>query len=207
MPEILRPQRLEGAGNAGCPMHPQPGARWGSEVCAPVFTAEAPESSGIPHAMVFTVSGVLPGDEFLFATVAARIEWRYLIPVGPNAPPRGLASATDARTTRLRRTHQCRSSCTPLSIAHEFAPALRPHAHTTLSRPPHPASRFVTIGRNAPLHRGGMAQSMVVICPTAQAPTPAALWHDGQFRHGWHARVARRAEVNWQGRGGLEPKA
>jgi len=27
------------------------------------------------------------------------------------------------------------------------------------SRPLHPASRFVTIGRNAPLHRGGMGQA------------------------------------------------
>jgi hypothetical protein len=59
MPEIFRPIETEGAGNAGCPMHPQPGARWGSQVCAPVFTAEAPESSGIPHAMVFTVSFAL----------------------------------------------------------------------------------------------------------------------------------------------------
>jgi hypothetical protein len=41
-------------------------------------------------------------------------------PVGPNAPPRDLASATDARTTRLHRTHQCRSSCTPLLTAHEL---------------------------------------------------------------------------------------
>src|SRR6266568_7705722 len=47
--------------------------------------------------------------------------------------------------------------------------ALRPHAHTTSSRPPHPAPRFVTIGRNAPLHRGGMRENVPVICPTGQA--------------------------------------
>src|SRR5450755_4276068 len=41
-----------------------------------------------------------------------------------------------------------------LLIAHECDLALRPHAHTTPSCPPHPAPRFVTIGRNAPLHRG-----------------------------------------------------
>jgi hypothetical protein len=81
------------------------------------------------------------------------------IPVGLSVPPRALSLAptTGARTTRLHRTHQCRSSRAPLSIAHEFALALRPHAHTTSSRPPHPAPRFVTIGRNAPLHRAGMA--------------------------------------------------
>src|SRR6476660_6211660 len=38
--------------------------------------------------------------------------------------------------------------------------ALRPHAHTTPSRPPHPALRFVTIGRNVPLHWDGMAKEL-----------------------------------------------
>jgi len=37
--------------------------------------------------------------------------------------------------------------------------ALQSPAHTTASRPPHPAPRLVTIGRNAPLHRDGMARS------------------------------------------------
>jgi hypothetical protein len=53
-----------------------------------------------------------------------------------------------------------------------------------------PAPRVVTIGRNVPLHRGGMAASIVVICPTPQAPMGAADWHDGQFAHGMHAEVA-----------------
>jgi hypothetical protein len=56
-----------------------------------------------------------------------------------------------------------------------------------------PAPRFVTIGRNAPLHRGGMAWSIVVICPTRQARGCAADWHDGQLAHGWRAGIARRA--------------
>ena len=34
----------------------------GSEVCAPVFTAEAPETSGIPHAVVYDLLRALPGD-------------------------------------------------------------------------------------------------------------------------------------------------
>jgi hypothetical protein len=28
-----------------------------------------------------------------------------------------------------------------------------------------------------------MAEMIVVICPTTQARTPAANWHDGQFAH------------------------
>jgi hypothetical protein len=54
--------RPEGAGNAGCPMHPQPRVRFGSQVCTRVFTAEAPGSSGIPHAMVLRIIRALPGD-------------------------------------------------------------------------------------------------------------------------------------------------
>jgi hypothetical protein len=49
-----RPMKSEGAGNAGCPMHPQPRVRFVVGVCTRVFTAEAPETSGIPHAMVLT---------------------------------------------------------------------------------------------------------------------------------------------------------
>jgi hypothetical protein len=58
-----------------------------------------------------------------------------------------------------------------------------------------PAPRIVTIGRNVPLHRGGMRESIVVICPTEQALTPATDWHDGQFAHGMHAEIARRASM------------
>jgi hypothetical protein len=46
-----------------------------------------------------------------------------------------------------------------------------------------PAPHIVTIGRNVPLHRGGMRESMVLICPTPQA----ADWHDEQFAHGVYA--------------------
>jgi hypothetical protein len=40
-----------------------------------------------------------------------------------------------------------------------------------------------------------MRESIVVICPTAQGESRAALWHDGQIGHGWHARIARRAQI------------
>jgi hypothetical protein len=38
-----------------------------------------------------------------------------------------------------------------------------------------------------------MRESIVVICPTEQALTPATDWHDGQFAHDAHAEIARRA--------------
>jgi hypothetical protein len=100
----------------------------------------------------------LPGDEFLLPPSSRGLNG-VSDPVGPIAPPRNLTPATGARTTRFDRPQQCRSSRAPLSIAHEFDLAPRPHAHTTSSRPPHPAPRFVTIGRNAPLHRGGMGRA------------------------------------------------
>jgi hypothetical protein len=74
----------------------------------------------------------------------------FTCPVGPTKPPRDLASATDARTTRLRRPQQCRSSCA-LVTAHELLrPATRLKAHATSSRPPHPALH-VRDDRDTPL--------------------------------------------------------
>jgi hypothetical protein len=66
-----RPMKSEGAGNAGCPMHPQPRVRFGVGVCTRVFTAEAPETSGIPHAMVLRLIRDLPGDRALLPPSSA----------------------------------------------------------------------------------------------------------------------------------------
>jgi hypothetical protein len=55
-----------------------------------------------------------------------------------------------------------------------------------------PAPRFVTIGRNVPLHRGGMRETLLVICPTRQARRHAADWHDGQNGHSVYAGFTRR---------------
>ena len=48
---------VEGVGNAGCPLHPQPRVR--SVESTRVFTTVAPEHPAFPHAMVLTVSFVL----------------------------------------------------------------------------------------------------------------------------------------------------
>jgi len=56
------PCKAKGAGDAGCSMHPQPSVRiLVVKVCTPVFTAEAPETSGIPHAMVYRLYALFPG--------------------------------------------------------------------------------------------------------------------------------------------------
>jgi hypothetical protein len=54
---IRSPKKTEGAGKAGCSMHPQPRAqRWKAHE---LVTTGSPSSSGLPCAMVLTVSFVL----------------------------------------------------------------------------------------------------------------------------------------------------
>jgi hypothetical protein len=61
-------RKLEGAGKAGCPMHPQPCVR--NEKHTSVVTTGSPDWSGLPCAMVLTVSFVLSPAIGLFVTVA-----------------------------------------------------------------------------------------------------------------------------------------
>ena len=53
-------------------MHPQPRVRFVVGVCTRVFTAEAPETSGIPHAMVLRLIRALPGDRALLPPSSLR---------------------------------------------------------------------------------------------------------------------------------------
>jgi hypothetical protein len=71
--------------------------------------------------MVLTVSFVLsPATSSFLPPSPCGLNGFIENPVGSIKPPPDLASATDARTTRLRRPRQHRSSCA-LPIAHEFA--------------------------------------------------------------------------------------
>jgi hypothetical protein len=65
---------------------------------------------------------------------------------------------------------------------HDFAVRLRRDRLSRPPRPPLPASTLVTIGRNVPLHRGGMACSIVVICPTTQATSSRQTGTTGNLR-------------------------
>jgi len=80
----IRPKK--GVGNAGCPMHPQPRARIGSEECARVFTASSPDQPGIPARERFDgLWRTLPGDEFVLPPSPANMF--CLRPVGPTKTP------------------------------------------------------------------------------------------------------------------------
>ena len=93
------------------------------------------------------------------------------IPVGLSVLPRSLTPATGARTTRFDRPPHCRSS-RALSTAHELLRPAISCAHDIVAST-----------------RGGIRESIVVICPTG----PAADWHDGQIAYKAHAKFARRA--------------
>jgi hypothetical protein len=136
---------------------------------AAVTTGSA-KSSGLPCAMVLRLLRALPGDHRLVATVVRE---------------------------RIRRLSACFGAPGP----HDFAvrvSIVRPRDMraldaTRVHRIPHP--RFVTIGRNAPLHRGGTARMMLVIWGNGQQPGPRQIGTTGNFRMGGvrTARVWRRA--------------
>ena len=113
--------------------------------------------------MVLRLIRALPGDICLVATVVRGINPATLAP----------ASERQDHTTSPSALGHVRLTCPP--------------------RPPHPRLTCRDDRAYAPLHRGGMRESIVVICPTEQAPRGATDWHDGQFAHGVHAGIARRA--------------
>jgi hypothetical protein len=88
-----RDPQKEGAGNAGCPMHPQPRARM-VVVNAHEYSQRVHRNRpAFPHAMVLTVYFVLSPAIGPFAAVASRIKV-LPGPVEPNEPPRDLTPAS-----------------------------------------------------------------------------------------------------------------
>jgi hypothetical protein len=102
-------------------MHPQPRVRFVVLVCTRVFTAEAPETSGIPHAMVLRLISRSPrGPGFLAPVIPEKLASQELnASVGAPGP-------------------------------HAFAVRFSTARLATLLRPPHPASN-VRDDREAPL--------------------------------------------------------
>ena len=109
-------------------------------------------SSGIPCAMGYGLYEVSPGTGFLAPVFAITRFARYA------------------------------DISTGMPGPHDFAVRLRRDRLSRPPRPPLPASTLVTIGRNVPLHRGGMACSIVVICPTTQATSSRQTGTTGNLR-------------------------
>ena len=126
--QTCRPLKTEGAGNAGCPMHPQPGARLGElSMHTSIHSGGTGKHPAFPTRWFTAYSALFPGTAALLTPSSAR-----RVGVVANLTP---ASG--------RQNHTASPSATGKRSSH--AP----------SRPPHPAPRFVTIGRNAPCIEAG----------------------------------------------------
>ena len=123
-----RPLRAEGAGNAGCPMHPQPRVRM--KKAHEHVTTGTPNHSGIPCAMVLTVSFEFSPETGLFVSVIP--EKRQL--------PRNLTPASGCQDDTTSP-----SACKCVRRSH-------------FKRPSHPAPTFVTT--RTPLWWDGTGQSI-----------------------------------------------
>jgi hypothetical protein len=129
----------EGAGNAGCLVHPQPRVRM----------KKAHERSHYRYAETirhslrdgFTVSFVLSPETWLFCL----------------------------RRRRDAKHHRQLDTCLGVSGPHDFAVRIDIARLAISTRPSHPAPRFVTIGRNAPLSRDRMARTSIYDLPDEQS--------------------------------------
>jgi hypothetical protein len=111
----FRPFKTEGVGNAGCPVHPQPRARWVVKYAHECSQRRHRNHPAFPHANGFNgFLRALPGDEFLFVTIASRIE-RLRAP--------GWAAKTSARldTSNGCQDHTTSPSATPSKKAARWA--------------------------------------------------------------------------------------
>jgi hypothetical protein len=99
------PNKSEGVGNAGCPLHPQP--RVQKVESTRVSTADTPEHPAFPHAMVLTVSFVLSQVTGLVCHLRRRNEAPLKCPVGQEAPSAALtpASGRQDHTTSPSASH------------------------------------------------------------------------------------------------------
>jgi hypothetical protein len=139
------PRKSEGAGNAGCPRHPQP-------VCIDskhtVVTTSTPDHPAFPAQWFYGLCRALPGDEFVFVTVAPRIDGGPN-PVGLDVTSTGLgisngcqdhtvlpyaATSTNASASHvlpaeiLAKALKRRSSCAPYERSRETRPAITSRA-------------------------------------------------------------------------------
>jgi hypothetical protein len=137
--------KTESAGNAGCPMHPQP-------VC--IGSKHTVVTTGSPASHRHSLHNGFTAYSALSPATNSSCHRRLRID-GLAGPGRAcktsadLTPATAARTTRLHRPQQHRSSARRRSLT-GWSPPCHHVSRPTLARPPHPAPTSVTMA-NAPL--------------------------------------------------------
>jgi hypothetical protein len=151
---------IEGAGNAGCLLHPRSRVQYVHENTHTSIQVQS-EHSGIPCTMVLRLMPRSPRRRIRLVTVVDEL-MVLPSPVGPTKTSADLTPATGARTTRFCRTHQRRSSVAPVDRSRVLKPALRSRSRPTLPRPPHLIPTCLTI-RIRPLEGDETAKVMPLI--------------------------------------------
>jgi hypothetical protein len=150
----------EGAGNAGCALHPRSRVR---NAQGNVHTSIQVQrrQSGIPCAMALRLMPCSPRRRIRLVTVAAGL--MALRSGRIDLATDSLAPATGVGTTRFCRTLWRRSSCAPVDRSRETRPATPFRADAAASTASHPA--FVTIAIR-PSCRVRRRELVDLICPT-----------------------------------------
>ena len=139
-PEILHehcPSRKEGAGNAGCTLHP----RSRVQLCRESAHEQTGSAEAIRHSLRngLTAYAVISPATNSSCHRRCRLDGGY-DPVGSYQPPTA-APATGVGTTRFCRTLWRRSSCAPVDRSRETRPAIFLRADAAASTAPSPAFR------------------------------------------------------------------
>jgi len=158
--QIHSPKEEEGAGNAGCLLHPRSRVQC-AQGSAHTSIQVQPGHSGIPCAMALRLMPCSPRRRIRLASVIGELT-AFARPVGLRNASANLTPATGARTTRFCRTRLRRSSAAP-PIAHELKarPAID-LAQPALPRPPH-SEPNVRDDRDTPLLWAGTGGVIALI--------------------------------------------
>src|ERR1700681_2388225 len=155
---VMSPENNEGAGNAGCALHP----RSRVQNCAKKRTRAYRFSGGtpaFPAQWLYGLCRALPGDEFVLSPSLADQGWSSSVEL--TSPPRNLAPATGVGTTRFCRTLWRRSSCAPVDRSRETRPATPFRADAAASTASPPA--FVTIAIRPSVGRDSESYGLICI--------------------------------------------
>jgi hypothetical protein len=107
---IISPTKSEGAGNAGCPLHPRSRVQGCTKEVHTSIQVQT-EQSGVPCAMVLRLMPCSPRRRIRFVTVACGL--MAIKPGWADLASASLTPATGARTTRFCRTQRLRQRLRP----------------------------------------------------------------------------------------------
>ena len=176
-PEVLHepcPSRKEGAGNAGCALHPRSRVQAAQRKTHTSIQVQRRHPAS-PARWLYGLCRALPGDEFVLSPSSADTDVRQ--PGWAAKTSADLTPATGARTTRFYRTQppvfaqRLRRAMAPSSCAKDTAHGMNPPCNSVSRRRcrVHRIPSRVRDDRDPPLFSGETGRVKSLICPTAQA--------------------------------------